>query len=74
MSEGVRRFASAVVTVIFVLAGLYAGNLWLFHGWAANFSGPHADWYREWSAAFLVAMCVCFIAAIAWSTRRRWWR
>jgi cytochrome bd-type quinol oxidase subunit 2 len=72
LSDRTRRIASGLLIFVLVLAGVYAGNLWLFHGWAANVSDTRPDWHRVWSIRFFVAMCACFAAAALWATRRRW--
>jgi len=80
MAPAIRRLAGATVTVGLVLAGLYAGYLWLFHSWAAS-SGSDTGlvavqraWHRMWSVRFFWAMAVCFALAASWVLRRYWWR
>jgi hypothetical protein len=74
MSYEIRRLVGLAVIVGLVLAGLYAGYMWLFHGWAAGAASSRPAWNRAWSIRFFVAMCVCFALAIIVGIRGIWRR
>lgn len=70
------RRLGTVVTFGLLVAGLYAGYLWIFHGWASS-TGPESvtgaanrAWQHTWSAWFFGVMCAFFILAALWGARR----
>ena len=74
MSYEIRRLFGPAVTLVLVLAGLYAAYLWLFHSWAAGAGSSRPAWHRAWSIRFFVAMCVCFALATIVVARGIWRR
>lgn len=71
-----RRLGGIAVTFGLLLAGLYAGYLWIFHGWASS-TGPESptgaairEWHHAWSVRFFAAMCMFFALTVLWVARR----
>ncbi len=69
-----RSLASAAVIAVFGLLGLYSLYLAASHGWASDFPQAQSEWHRMWGGRFLLVAGASFALAIAWATRRRWWR
>ena len=74
LTDQMRRLANAAVIAAFVLVGLYSLYLAAFHAWATALPKAQTEWHRLWAERFLLIAGVSFVLALAWATRRRWWR